>query len=147
MYYHPVPKKLMTRISEQPPCSRVPVEMFEQDKIWVNSKGITEPIPKIADGHLDNIIRWIGQHQAHWKASKFPILNSPLYRRLLLEQQMRIPKRARTPRAAVKDTLMNDTIIVDQVPHVDAVVEKIISGIRKRGYDVTKISAKSGEKR
>lgn len=144
----------MQKVSEDPPCSRVPVEMFYQDKVWVNARGVAEPIGKIADGHLDNIIKWVKAHASHWhteNGAQYGVYSSPLMKALEREQTRRIPKRAKTPRAAIKDTLLNDVRVA--FPDVratllfDRAIDRFIAGLRKRGYDVTKIVPKSVTKK
>lgn len=121
-------------------CQRVHPNMFQQDKIWIDSKKRVILVTQLEDGHLDNLIAWIKQHADHWQGKA--VLLSPLMRALEAEQKRRIPKRNTTPRAALKDTLLNDVVLMGKVaPRPDVLVARIIGGLHARGYEIRKVKS------
>jgi hypothetical protein len=128
----------VVKVPENRHCQRVPTAMFKQGSIWVDSSKQVWPIEKLADGHLDNLIRWIKQHADHWDG--VPVLVSPLMRALEREQKKRIKTRNMTPRQALKDVMLNDSVIASPGrPSVDSIVARIIGGLKDRGYEVKRI--------
>jgi hypothetical protein len=130
-----------TRLKDENyPCQRVPAEMFKQREIWVDAKQRVIPIAQLQDGHLDNLIKWIREHSEHWK--KVPVLVSPLMRALEAEQKKRFKTRNVTPRQALKDVMLNDSVVARAggPPPIDSVVTRIIGGLHDRGFEIKKKS-------
>lgn len=119
-------------------CARIQAGTFYQEQIWP-SQGTAYNISALPDGHLDNVIRWIREHADHTQ-NNWPVNveETVLMERLVEEQQKRIPVRNKTARQAVKDVLLNEYVVAG-ANTIDQNVDVVLRGLRKRGFDVTRI--------